>query len=176
MFLKMMVRKYWKGNTMSLNSSVYKQLISDLVKHEGLVDKVYLDTEGYPTYGVGHLVTKKEMSKYGTVGTSVSYMHIIDTFLEDLDIAIEETYRVIPYLEELPEDAQTILVNMCFNLGSARLSKFKKMLAALEQRDFDTAADEMIDSRWYQQVKLRAKELVTRMRIVHEEDKWKTYV
>ena len=48
---------------------------------------------------------------------------------------------------------------MCFNMGSPRVSKFQKMLAALEVQDYQTASTEMLDSRWASQVPNRAREL-----------------
>ena len=59
-----------------------------------------------------------------------------------------------------------ILLNMSFNLGRTRLSKFKKMFAHLANNDYEKAADEMIDSNWYKQVGRRSKRLVERMRNV----------
>ena len=52
---------------------------------------------------------------------------------------------------------------MAFNLGINRLKKFKKFLAALQESDFETAAKEMIDSRWAEQVGPRATRLKDRI-------------
>ena len=38
------------------------------------------------------------------------------------------------------------------------------MKAALEQNDYSTAADEMVDSKWYKQVKTRGPRTVALMR------------
>ena len=57
-----------------------------------------------------------------------------------------------------------VLVDMSFNLGKPKLMKFKKMIEALQRYDFETAADEMIDSAWYHQVGRRSKYLVNKMR------------
>ena len=53
---------------------------------------------------------------------------------------------------------------MMFNMGLTRLSKFKNMKVSVDDRNWDIAADEMVDSRWYYQVPNRAKRLVERMR------------
>ena len=53
---------------------------------------------------------------------------------------------------------------MMFNLGYPRLSAFKGMRSGVDARDWERAADEMVDSRWYNQVPNRAERLVTRMR------------
>ena len=68
--------------------------------------------------------------------------------------------------DDLPEEAQHIIANMMFNMGIPRLSKFKGMKRGVDNRDWDTAADEMVDSAWYRQVPNRAKRLVTRMRAI----------
>jgi lysozyme len=49
---------------------------------------------------------------------------------------------------------------MCFQLGRPRLSKFKKMIAAVEDMNWEKMADEMENSRWFQQTKNRAKRLI----------------
>ena len=53
---------------------------------------------------------------------------------------------------------------MMFNLGRPRLSKFKGMKSGVDSRDWNKAADEMVDSAWYRQVPNRAERLVERMR------------
>ncbi len=50
-------------------------------------------------------------------------------------------------------------MNMCFNLGWPRLSSFKKMLAALQVKDYETAAREALNVRWAQQVGGRAQRI-----------------
>ena len=64
----------------------------------------------------------------------------------------------------MPEEAQLIIANMMFNLGRPRLSKFKGMKAGVDAKDWNKAADEMVDSAWYRQVPNRAGRLVERMR------------
>ena len=75
-----------------------------------------------------------------------------------------EPLTLHPDFESLPEDAQRIIANMMFNMGRPRLSKFKGMKRGVDSRDWNAAADEMVDSNWYKQVTNRAERLVTRMR------------
>jgi lysozyme len=63
----------------------------------------------------------------------------------------------------LNDTRQRVLANMCFNLGYPRLSKFKKFLAAAKDQDWETAADEMMDSKWATQVGDRAVRLREKM-------------
>ena len=48
---------------------------------------------------------------------------------------------------------------MVFQLGIGGVSKFKKALKAVGEEDWDTAADEMLDSKWATQTPERATEL-----------------
>ena len=52
---------------------------------------------------------------------------------------------------------------MCFNLGYPRLSGFKNFLGALEDKEWDKASMEMMDSKWAEQVGPRADRLKDRM-------------
>lgn len=64
------------------------------------------------------------------------------------------------WFTDLPDSKQEVLINMCFNVGISRLLGFKKMIVALEQKDYQEAARQMIDSTWYKQVGARARRLV----------------
>ena len=68
--------------------------------------------------------------------------------------------------DDLPEEAQRVIANMMFNMGRPRLSKFKGMKRGVDSEDWNAAADEMVDSRWYKQVTNRANRLVERMRSI----------
>ena len=68
------------------------------------------------------------------------------------------------FFESLDEPRQFVLIDMRFNLGRSDFRDFKKTIKAIKNRQFDIAADEMIDSLWYGQVKKRSKELVRIMR------------
>ena len=70
-------------------------------------------------------------------------------------------------VDDLPEEVQHIVANMMFNMGRPRLSAFKGMKAGVDSKDWNKAADEMVDSRWYKQVTNRANRLVERMRKVN---------
>jgi len=61
-----------------------------------------------------------------------------------------------------------VLLDMAYNLGIGRLLKFKKMIAALDSRDFELAAKEMLDSTYARQVKDRA----TRNAYMMETGEW----
>lgn len=149
---------------MSSRQSLYDIIKEDLVRHEGYVTSIYLDSEGYPTFGVGHLVTETDMEFTWPVGTPVQDQRILDVFHEDFLDALEDAESLVEGLYNHPDNVIRVLVNMAFNLGRTRLRGFKNMLAAVEAKDYDTAAAEMVDSKWYRQVKRRGVELVNTMK------------
>jgi lysozyme len=79
---------------------------------------------------------------------------------------LDDCGKLYDDFEELPEEVQLIIANMMFNMGRPRLSKFKGMKRGVDARDWNAAADEMVDSAWYRQVTNRAERLVQRMRAV----------
>ena len=95
---------------------------------------------------------------------SVCVRHLLLTLLSRLMSASV----LYPDFDDLPEECQLIIANMMFNLGYPRLSKFKGMKAGVDARDWQRAADEMVDSRWHDQVPNRAKRLVKRMRALSD--------
>lgn len=136
----------------------------DLVRHEGYVAEIYLDTEQLPTFGIGHLVTEDDMEHGWPVGTPVTDERILDVFHKDCDVAYSDACALVLNFAGQAPDAQRVLVNMAFNLGRNRLSKFKKMLKAVNEGNYLVAANEMINSKWYSQVGNRSKELVDIMK------------
>jgi len=140
------------------------QLREELAEDEGCKFEIYLDHLGLPTFGIGALV-KEHDPEYGLpVGTPVSEERVRQRFNLDIAVTLEDCLRLYPDFDELPEEAQLVIANMCFNLGYPRLSKFKGMKAGVDARDWNRAADEMVDSKWFDQVPNRAKRLVKRIR------------
>jgi len=131
---------------------------------EGVKNEIYLDHLGYPTFGIGHLITDKDPEYGQDVGTEVSNSRIEEAFRADCMSVIKDCEILYDDWEDLPEEVKQIIANMMFNLGRPRLSKFKGMKRGVDSRDWNAAADEMVDSRWYRQVGKRANRLVERMR------------
>ena len=147
-----------------MKNEVLDQIKEDLVRHEGYVTEIYLCSEGYPTFGIGHMVTEDDMEYTWPVGTPVTDERILQVFHQDCLNAVADAEALVNDIHSHPDDVIRVLVNMAFNLGRRRLGRFKKMLAAVEARDYKTASQEMIDSRWYNQVGRRSVELTEIMR------------
>ena len=141
-----------------------EQLRKELEVDEGVKYEIYNDHLGYPTFGIGHLVRDTDPEAGAALGTPVTEDRVIEAFNEDVETVLNDCTILYGDFNELPEEAQLIIANMMFNLGRPRLSKFKNMKVAVIERDWNKAADEMIDSAWYRQVPNRAGRLVTRMK------------
>ena len=141
-----------------------EQLREQLEVDEGCVYEIYNDHLGYPTFGIGHLVKESDPEQGQSLGTAVSSERVAEAFESDIQSVLRDCNVLYSDFHNLPEEAQQVIANMMFNLGRPRLSKFAGMKRGVDARDWDAAADEMVDSNWYRQVTNRADRLVERIR------------
>ena len=141
-----------------------ERLRLELEIDEGVEYEIYLDHLGYPTFGIGHLITKNDPEYGWKVGTSIDTVRVHEAFEQDIEGVLSDCTKLYSDFEDLPEEAKRVIANMMFNMGLTRLSKFKGMKRGVNSRNWNHAAIEMVDSRWYNQVTNRAKRLVERMR------------
>jgi lysozyme len=153
-----------KRNINTLNRErVFEQLKID----EGVVYEIYLDHLGYPTFGVGHLVTKRDPEFGLAVGTPVSKQRVWEAFEQDLDLSIGDCNTLYgPMFGSWPSEVQEVMVNMMFNLGRPRLSQFVNMRSSLMGGNWKMAAQHGRNSLWYRQVTNRAERLMSRLESV----------
>lgn len=135
---------------------------AEIKRHEGEVLRIYEDSLGLKTLGVGHLCQPSDPEYDWEIGTPVS-QKVVDMYYEDdFTKHLAEAIHVLGTEDDfynLPENIQHVLVNMCFNLGGTRLSKFRNMLEACRAHDWKKMAMEMEDSKWFGQVGRRSLEL-----------------
>jgi lysozyme len=148
-----------------------EQLREELIADEGCVYAVYLDHLGLKTVGIGHLCRETDPEHSMEVGAPASEDRVLELFDRDMAWTLKDCHRLLPDWEMLPEEVRLIVANMCFNLGANRMGGFKRFLEAVGKKDWDSAADEMVDSKWHRQVPERSSRLIARMREVGHEDK-----
>ena len=134
-----------------------KKLKEELTRFEGYKTKVYLDTLGLPTVGIGH------MDRNMRVGDVYTDAAITILYEDDVADALSIAKRSITNFETLDDTRQRILVQLAFNMGS-KLFQFKNTLKAVQDRDFDAAANGLQNSKWFTQVGRRGPETVLAMR------------
>jgi lysozyme len=141
-----------------------EQFREQLEIDEGVKYEVYNDHLGYATFGVGHLVLESDPEYGDPIGAPVSESRVIEAFEQDCENVLRDCHILYEDFDSLPEEAQQVIANMMFNMGRPRLSKFKGMKRGVDSRNWNAAADEMVDSAWYRQVTNRADRLVERIR------------
>lgn len=130
------------------------RLIEQLKRHEGLRLKPYRCTAGKLTIGYG-----RNLDDFGITQREANLM-----LRQNVALVADELVAKLPVFKELNEAREHALINMAFNIGVSGLLKFKKMIAALENSDYDEAAKQMLDSKWAKQVGSRSAELARQMK------------
>jgi lysozyme len=129
-------------------------LAQELTRDEGSRSKVYVDTVGKNTVGVGR--------NLDDVGLSDD--EILMLLKNDINRVLNELDRVLPWFRSMSDNRQRCLANMSFNLGLPTLLQFKATLGAMQAGRYDDAAAGMLDSKWSRQVGKRAVRLAQMMR------------
>lgn len=129
-------------------------MIDRIKKHEGLRLKSYRCTAGKLTIGYGRNLEDN--------GITEEEAHFL--LMNDLEKSWDECCKAFSWISKMDKIRQGVIVELCFNMGLGRLKGFKKMLAACERGDYETASVEMLDSLWARQVGQRAKTLANIMK------------
>ena len=139
-----------------------ERLLESVKKHEGYRNKVYLDTLGKRTVGVGHLCVED----FWMDGVEYEEDFLMEILEKDLQEAIRGARSLMEDhgCADIDEQAEEILIEMVFQLGMTGVSKFKKMWKALAELNYIGASYEMLDSRWSKQTPNRAKAMAKTMK------------
>lgn len=127
----------------------YDALAREIVAVEGLKTKPYHCTAGKLSIGIGRNLEDRGISE-----DEARYL-----FKNDVAIIERELDRNVPWWRSLSDGRRRALINMAF-MGVPRLMGFKKMLAALQAGDGQTAAAEARDSKWSHDVQPERVEMV----------------
>ena len=136
------------------------KLLESVKRHEGFSNKVYLDTRGFRTIGVGHLCVEDHWED----GKEYPEDILMELLERDLQSAIDQADDMCKDLE-LHEDATHLIIEMIFQLGGNGVSKFKNMWKALKETppNYFEAHVQMLDSKWAKQTPERASEMAEKM-------------
>ena len=131
-------------------------LIEQIKQSEGFRPTVYQCTEGYDTIGYGFAI--KDL----VLGQDICDI-ILERKIAELKLRIKQK---LPFYDDMPEKAQDVIVEMCYQMGIHGFSNFKKTIDHLMRKDYKAASVEMLDSRWAKQTPNRAKKLSNQMKNV----------
>lgn len=130
------------------------ELAIRLNQEEGRKNKLYQDTVGKWTIGVGRNLSDRTISEA-----------VIDLMLEeDIQMAITDIKKLIPNFDQLSDNRKIVVTDMMFNMGYTTLSQFKNTLNLINHGHYEQAATAMLQSRWAQQVGQRAIKLAELMK------------
>ena len=124
-------------------------LKSQIILHEGFRPRPYTCPSGKTTIGYGRNLDDNPL-------TESEGLYLLEN---DIRPVLLDLHMIFDDFGSLPEDVQIVLADMRYNLGPAGFRTFKRMIAAVERRDWDAMQDEMVQSRWYDQVGKRAVRL-----------------
>ena len=129
------------------------KMVNELKRDEGFRGCVYTCTAGKLTVGYGHNLEAKAIPE-------PIAEKMLNSDIGDCLVSCER----FDWFYGLSDVRQRVIVNMVFNIGASGVERFAKMILAIVAGDYDKAADEMVNSRWYNQVGNRAVRLVDMMR------------
>ena len=130
------------------------KMMNELKLDEGKApnDLGYKCPGGYWTIGYGHNIETNPIPE-----------RIAEDLLShDIGVVLSQCER-FDWFYGLSDVRKRVIVNMVFNIGANGVSKFKKMNAAIEAKDFDRASREMLNSKWLEDVGDRAHRLAVMM-------------
>ena len=126
-------------------------IVDDLIHDEGFRPKAYRDHLGKLTIGIGFLIDPDEAGSQ-EMPKSVANFWLLEILEENKKILDVQ----LPWWCNLDEARQRVILNMSYQLGVNGLLKFKKMLKAMKDGDYYTAAKEALNSKWARQTPERA--------------------
>jgi lysozyme len=135
------------------------QHIIDYLKHrEGWETEVYIDTEGHPTAGMGHLLTATERSTYGE-GDTVPAQVLARWTKADTAGAYSAAREQAAELG-LSSDTTfvTVLTSVNYQLGLNWRGKFPQTWAAMRSGRWALAVQMVQGSKWASQTPTRARD------------------
>jgi lysozyme len=124
-------------------------LIESIKKNEGYVKMVYKDSLGIDTIGYGFAIKDLELDED-------ICNDILLRKLKDLEKKVNKKFAWFRYM---PPKVKDVVMEMCYQLGVTGFSKFKKTIAYLQNKQWEEASVEMLDSLWANQTPNRAKAL-----------------
>ncbi len=137
------------------------RLLASVKKHEGYRNKVYLDTLGKRTVGVGHLCVEdfwEDDKEYEEKFLMTILEHDLQSAIKGAQDLMSENGCI-----DIDEIAEELIIEMVFQLGKTGVSKFRNMWKHLSALEYSSAASEMLDSRWAKQTPNRAQAMSAQM-------------
>jgi lysozyme len=126
-----------------------KNLIESIKKNEGYVPTVYKDSLGIDTIGYGFAIKDLKLDE-----------DVCDIILNrKLALLLDRINNKFNWFKYMPPEIKDVVVEMCYQMGVYGFSCFKKTIAYLQDKQWEKASEEMLDSRWAIQTPNRAQRM-----------------
>jgi lysozyme len=138
-----------------MTSSERQLLREQLIRHEGIRLRAYVDTVGKVTIGVGRNISDN----------GITYDEALLLLDHDIDSHVEDLVTALPWVSRLDPVRFRAMADLVFNMGIMRLLGFVHTLAAMERGDYETAANGLLESKYARQVGRRAETVAQMIRV-----------
>jgi lysozyme len=115
----------------------FEMVLNVAKEDEGFRSKPYLDSKSVLTIGWGTNIAQ------GIDHTEASFL-----LQHRMGLAMRECIRRLPWFSRQNDVRRGVVVRMVYQLGIDGVLGFRKFCAAMDVDDHETAADEMLDSKW----------------------------
>ena len=130
------------------------KLIEQLKIHEGFRSNVYTCSGGKKTVGYGRNLED--------IGISEEEAEML--LKNDIYEATNQLLNAFPFMATFSDVRISAMINFTFNVGIGTVRKFSNTIEYLKNEDWEAAADEMMDSKWAEQVGDRAIQITEQIR------------
>ena len=145
-------------------------LIANIKENEGFCGEIYEDTRGYKTIGYGFLVSALSKDELALNGGKVEPMSraVADQILElKLKKLKPKVFEVFSWLAEKPINVQDVVIEMCYQMGIAKVQKFVTTLHHIRMGEYEKAIANGLRSLWAQQTPNRARKVLNGLLAKH---------
>lgn len=137
-----------------------------LIKHEGYKNKIYLDTKGIKTIGIGHNIKAKglpqSIKNFLSINTYITDEMVTELFENDIKDATNDCYKLYHNFDDLSENRQNALIDFLFNVGYYTATTFKNTNKAINEERWEDVINGLKQSLWAKQVgKNRVNDIVS---------------
>jgi lysozyme len=128
-------------------------IVAHIKRHEGLRLKPYKCTDGKVTIGYGRNLTSNGITDEEAA------------ILLEHDV-LNSIFELLAYdwFNQLDIVRKGVLIELHYNIGLPSVLGFLRMIAALEKKDYQSASEELLDSKWAKDVgPSRSKNMALRL-------------
>lgn len=138
-----------------------------IMRHESFTAKPIIDVAPNYEIGYGHDLTPAELLQYAD---GITQQEAYDLLIKDVQERKDQANKHFPWILGLDDVRASVIYEMCYQMGVDGVNGFPKMIAAIRDKDYNTACKEMLNSAWHSQTPDRCEELANLMLNGGEDD------